>query len=58
VNARRHFPTEQVAPKCPYLAVMHMDPGGKERKRWTNEWKAALNAFDIIFDGRLSAGHK
>jgi hypothetical protein len=25
--------------------------------RWpTNRWKAALNAFDITFDGRLSAG--
>jgi hypothetical protein len=35
-----------------------MDAGGKERKRWTNGRKAALNAFDIIFDGRLSAGHK
>jgi putative transposase len=28
------------------------------RKRWTNRWKAALNAFDITFDGRLSAGRK
>ena len=28
----------------------------KGRKRWTNRWKAALNAFDITFDGRLSAG--
>jgi amino acid transporter len=24
--------------------------------RWSNRWKAALNAFDIAFDGRLSAG--
>ena len=32
--------------------------GGKGRKRWTNRWKAALNAFDITFDGRLSAGRK
>jgi hypothetical protein len=23
-----------------------------------NRWKAALNAFDITFDGRLSAGRK
>jgi hypothetical protein len=29
---------------------------GKGRKRWSNRWKAALNAFDINFDGRLSAG--
>jgi putative transposase len=35
-----------------------LDPTGKGRKRWTNRWKAALNAFDITFDGRLSAGRK
>jgi hypothetical protein len=29
---------------------------GKGRGRWTMRWKAALNAFDIAFDGRLSAG--
>jgi hypothetical protein len=28
------------------------------RKRWSNRWKGALNAFDITFDGRLSAGRK
>ena len=58
VNARGHFPTEQAALKCLYLAVMNLDPGGKGRKRWSNRWKAALNAFDITFDGRLSAGRK
>jgi putative transposase len=58
VNARGHFPTEQAALKCPYLAIMSLDPTGKGRKRWTNRWKAALNAFDITFDGRLSAGRK
>ena len=42
--------------KCLYLAIMSLDPTGKGRKRWTNRWKAALNAFDITFDGRLSAG--
>src|ERR1700728_2650359 len=56
VNARGHFPTEQAAMKCLYLAIMSLDPTGKGRKRWTNRWKAALNAFDITFDGRLSAG--
>jgi putative transposase len=56
VNARGHFPTEQAALKCLYLAVMSLDPTGKGRKRWSNRWKAALNAFDITFDGRLSAG--
>lgn len=56
VNARGHFPTEQAALKCIYLAIMSLDPTGKGRKRWTNRWKAALNAFEITFDGRLSAG--
>jgi putative transposase len=56
VNARGHFPTEQAALKCLYLAVMGLDPAGTGRKRWSNRWKGALNAFDIAFDGRLSAG--
>jgi putative transposase len=56
VNARGHFPTEAAALKCLYLAVMSLDPTGKGRKRWSNRWKGALNAFDIAFDGRLSAG--
>jgi len=54
VRARGHFPTEQAALKCLYLAVTSLDPTGKRRKRWTNRWTAALNAFD----GRLSAGRK
>ncbi len=58
VRARGHFPTEQAALKCLYLAVISLDPTGKGRKRWTNRWKAALDAFDITFDGRLSAGRK
>jgi putative transposase len=56
VNARGHFPAEQAALKCLYLAVMSLDPTGKGRKRWSNRWKGAPNAFDITFDGRLSAG--
>ena len=36
------------------LAIMSLDPGGKGRKRWSNRWKAALDAFD----GRFSAGRK
>lgn len=55
VNARGHFPNEQAALKCVYLAVMSLDPSGTGRKRWSNRWKAALNAFEITFDGRLSA---
>jgi len=58
VNARGHFPTEQAALKCLYLALMSLDPTGKGSKRWTKRWKAALNAFDITSDGRLSAGRK
>jgi putative transposase len=56
VNARGHFPTEQAALKCLYLALMGLDPTGRGRGRWTMRWKAALNAFDLAFDGRLTAG--
>jgi transposase-like protein len=58
VRARGHFPTEQAALKCLYLTVTSLDPTGRGRRRWTNRWKAALNAFDITFDGRISAGRK
>jgi transposase-like protein len=51
INARGHFPTEQAALKCVYLAIMSLDPTGRGQQRWSNHWKAALNAFD----GRLSA---
>ncbi|MBQ0855581.1 IS256 family transposase (plasmid) [Streptomyces sp. BH-SS-21] len=58
VRARGHFPTDQAALKCVYLAVMSLDPTGTGRKRWTMRWKAALQAFDITFDGRLTAGRR
>ncbi len=58
VKARGHFPTEQAALKHLYLTVISLDPTGRGRNRWSNRWKAALNAFDITFDGRLSAGRK
>jgi len=58
VRARGHFPNEQAALKCVYLAVMSLDPTGAGQKRWMTRWKAALNAFEITFDGRLSAGRK
>ncbi|MFC5754977.1 IS256 family transposase [Actinomadura rugatobispora] len=54
VKARGHFPNEQAALKCVYLAVMSLDPTGTGRKRWIARWKAALNAFDIAFEGRLT----
>ena len=58
VNARGHFPTDAAALKCVYLAIVSLDPTGRGRKRWSNRWKEALNAFDITFDGRLSAARK
>jgi transposase-like protein len=58
VRARGHFPNEQAALKCVYLAVMSLDPTGAGRKRWITRWKIALNAFEITFEGRLSAGRK
>ncbi|MFE3960532.1 IS256 family transposase [Nocardia sp. NPDC059091] len=58
VRARGHFPNEQAALKCVYLAIMALDPTGAGQKRWITRWKAALNAFDITFEGRLTAGRK
>ena len=58
VKARGHFPTEQAALKHLYLVIISLDPTGRGRQRWSNRWKAALNAFDITFDGRLSAARK
>jgi putative transposase len=58
VRARGHFPNDQAALKCVYLAVMSLDPTGTGQKRWMMRWKAALNAFEITFDGRLSASRK
>jgi transposase-like protein len=53
VKARGHFPNEQAAVKCVYLAVMSLDPTGKGRQRWMNRWKPALNAFTIAFPDRI-----
>ena len=58
VKARGHFPTEQAAMKCVYLAVMSLDPTGKGRQRWTNRWKPALNAFTIAFPNRIMPAAK
>jgi transposase-like protein len=58
VKVRGHFPNEQAALKCVYMAIMSLDPTGAGRKRWTSRWKTALNAFDITFDGRLSAARQ
>jgi putative transposase len=58
VKARGHFPTEQAALKHLYLVIISLDPTGRGRQRWSNRWKGALNAFDITFNGRLSAARK
>ncbi len=54
VRARGHFPNEQAALKCVYMALMSLDPTGTGRRRWTMRWKAPLNAFQIAFEGRLT----
>jgi putative transposase len=58
VKARGHFPNEQAALKCVYMAIMSLDPTGTGRRRWMMRWKPALNAFEIAFEGRLAAGRK
>ncbi|WP_254390847.1 IS256 family transposase [Streptomyces sp. AC550_RSS872] len=58
VKARGHFPNEQAALKCVYMAIMSLGPTGEGQARWTMRWKTALNAFDITFDGRLSAARQ
>lgn len=58
VKARGHFPNEQAALKHLYLTILSLDPTGRGRQKWMIRWKAPLNAFDLAFDGRLSAGRK
>ena len=53
VRARGHFPTEQAALKCLYLALRALDPTGRGRTRWMTRWKPALNAFAVTFEGRI-----
>jgi putative transposase len=54
VRARGHFPDERAALKCLYLVTRSLDPTGRGRARWVIRWKAALNAFAITFEGRLT----
>ncbi|MFI1488060.1 IS256 family transposase [Streptomyces sp. NPDC020747] len=51
-----HFPNETAALKRLYLTTLALDPTGRGRQRWNNRWKSALNEFDLLFDGRLTAG--
>ena len=50
VRARGHFPNEQAAIKCLYLALRSLDPSGRGRQRWAVRWKPALNAFALVFE--------
>lgn len=54
VRARGHFPNDQAALKCLYLVTRSLDPTGRGKARWVIRWKAALNAFAITFEGRIS----
>lgn len=54
VKARGHCPNEQAALKCVYLAVMSLDPTVTGRERWIARCMAAIIAFDIAFEGRLT----
>jgi transposase-like protein len=53
IRARGHFPNEQAALKSLFLTIASLDPTGVGRRRWTNRWKPALNAFAITFPGRI-----
>ena len=53
VRARWHFPNEQAALKCLYLAIRALNPTGQGRQRWAMRWKPALNAFTLMFEGRI-----
>ncbi|MFE9924299.1 transposase [Streptomyces sp. NPDC005774] len=55
-QARGRFPNEQAALERLYLAALALDPTGRGRQRWNNRWKSALHEFDVLFDGRLTAG--
>jgi transposase-like protein len=54
IRARGHFPTEQAALKCLYLATRSLDPTGRGKTRWAMRWKPALNAFAITFEDRIT----
>ena len=58
ISGTHNFPTEAAALKCVYLAIMSLDPTGRGQQRWSNRWKAALNAFEITFDGRLMGSYR
>lgn len=57
VRAHGYFHDEQAALKCLYLTIRSFDPTGVGQLKWSNRWKAALNAFAITFDGRLQLNY-
>jgi len=54
VRARGHFPSDQAAPKCLYITLRSLDPTGEGKQRWAVRWKPALNAFALMFEGRIT----
>ena len=53
VRAHGYFHNDQAALKCLYLTIRSFDPTGIGQLKWSNRWKAALNAFAITFEGRV-----
>ena len=39
-------------------AIRALDPTGQGRQRWAMRWKPALNAFALIFEGRIFPNKK
>ena len=37
---------------------MSLDLTGTGRRRWVIRWKPALNAFEMTFEGRLTAARR
>ena len=60
VKARGHTSPTSRGPRSSalYMAIMSLYPTGTGQRRWSMRWKPALNAFDMAFDGRLSAGRR
>lgn len=58
INARIRDSTPRVPSSQGNLMSGYSAPAGKGQQCWSNRWKAALNAFEITFDGFLSSGHK
>ncbi|MFI9081953.1 transposase [Streptomyces sioyaensis] len=50
-----HFPTEQAAVKVLYLAIRELiEPKTRSKTHVAPHWKAALNAFSIYFQDRIT----